>query len=479
MPSLSSGINTALSAIMANSQAIETIEQNVANANTPGYRRRMPNLSSVASTFVYGAGVSVYTGQAGGGVNVDKIQRFSLDFFDSRYRAFAGESSDWQTRSGVLSQLETTLSETSDQGMIPTMDSFFSSWATLAANPADTALRQQVLDQAQGLTDAFNRRSAQMRQLRSDQDLAITDQVDQINSMAGQIADLNKEIAHTLAVGQQPNDLLDKRDLLLDQLAQSAGAVSYPQKDGSVTVSLNGHMLVSNDSASPLSVQADPGDSDKIQIVWSDKQVFTPSSGTLNGLFTVRDKVIPAQQAGLNQLAAKLASVINAKHKTGYDLKGAAGVDFFDSTALETGNEAATLRLNSIFAGPPPAPEKIAAASASNEPGNSSIAGAIADFRSDKTMMGNGTATFDTFYNAQVTTLGMQVQTAQDNASHNNQVFNALGQQRESVSGVSMDEEAANLSKYQYAYQAAARVMNAYDELLDKIINGMGLVGRS
>jgi flagellar hook-associated protein 1 FlgK len=472
MPNLTTGIQTALSAILANSQAMEVIEHNVANASTPGYRRQNLVISAAVASPVFGMEPGLQAGQRGMGVSIESIQRFNLSFFDGRYRAAGGESSDWAKRSEILNQLEATMAETSDDGLIPHMDQFWTSWESVAADPTNTALRQQLLDQTKGLTDAFNRRSQQLAALRADQNLAISDQVDQINSMATQIADLNAEISHVLSVGEQPNDLMDKRDLLLDQLAQSTGAVAFQQKNGETIVSLDGHVLVSGHDAYTLRAEADPAQPGLYRIAWTDGQILNPPSGTLKGLFAVRDQVIPAQQTGLNQLAAQLVSAVNALHQGGYAANGANGLDFFDSASLVAGDEAATIKLN-----PNLDAASVATASAAGQPGSGDLATAIANLKNSGLMPGG--VTMNDFYNTQVTSLGMEVQRAENNSTHNNLVFQALGDQRESVSGVNLDEEAAELAKFQKGYQAAARVMTAYDDLLDRIINGMGLVGRS
>jgi flagellar hook-associated protein 1 len=471
MPDLSSGIQTALSAVLAHSQTMEIIEHNVANANTPGYRRQSANLVSAVATPVFGAEPGMYAGQRGSGVLIADIQRFSLGFFDTRYRSVAADTASSDTRASVLSQLETTLSETSTDGLIPHMDEFFSSWNSLASDPTNTALRQNVLNTTKSLTDAFNRRSQQINQIRTDQNLAIEGQVDQINTMAKQVAALNGEISRVLSVGEQPNDLLDKRDLLLDQLAQASGAVSYPQKNGEVIVSLAGHALVSGHDTFALQTIPDttsPANTGLSQVVFSDAPaaLVKVSGGTLKGLFDARDGAMLKQLTGLDELASQLVSAVNTEHVKG---NGNAGVNFFDPTKTT----AATISLDGALTA-----NTVMTSATAGTPGDSALANVIADLKKNKYAFSTGTNSMSDFYNAQVTDLGLQVQRAKNDSTSNNLVFKALGDQRESVSGVSLDEEAANLSKAQKAYQAAARVMNAYDEMLDKIINGMGLVGR-
>lgn len=467
MPSLTSGIQTALSAVLAHSQAIEIIEHNVANVNTPGYRRQSASLASTVASPILGYESSMAAGMRGTGVMIDKIKRFNVEFFDTRYRASAGETKNWETRRDLMVQLESALAETSQTGLLPKMDKFWDGWQRLASDPTNTALRANLLDETQSMVSAFNMRAQQLAQLRVDQNITIRGDVEEINNIASQIANLNVEISKVLSFREQPNDLLDKRDLLLDRLSELTGVTANVQANGEMIVSIGGHVLVNSGTALQLRAEVDPASPERnFRILWQDGQVLTPTSGELQGLFHVRDTVIPSQQAGLNNLAMELANQVNALHTNGYDLNGVRGLPLF------TGTDADSLRLNSAIS-----TNELAAASASGEPGNAAMANQIAALKTAKLMNG-GTATLNEFYNSQITSLGLDTQRAKSNASNNGLLFQSISDQRDAVSGVSLDEEAADLMKYQKAYQAAARVMTAYDEMLDRIINGMGIVGR-
>jgi flagellar hook-associated protein 1 FlgK len=466
MPDITSGIQTALSSLLANAQEINIVEHNVANVNTPGYHKQVGILGTLQPKSPYGSAPG-RAGQQGQGVTIDTIQRYSNNYLDARYRAATADTSDWDARSQVLGQLETTLAETSDSGLTAQLNQFFTGWASLANDPTSTTARTTLMDHTTALTDAFNTRSQQLTQLRSDQNTSISGQVDQINSAASQVADLNKQIASVTALGQQPNDLMDKRDQLLDSLAGAAGAVSIPQADGSTLVSIGGHVLVSAGGSIPLQTSPDPTKPDMLQVTWKDGQTLDAPSGSLKGLFYARDQVIPAQLDGLNQLAAQLAASVNTKHRAGFAPNGANNLDFFDSTNLTAGNEAATLKLNPTLKA-----ADIATAGVTGQPGNSDVATAIGDLGTLPLM--NGATTLTDFINNQVTALATDVQRAQTNSSRNNAIQQALTTQRSSENGVSLDEEAANLTKYQRAYEAAARLMTTYDSLLSTIIHGMG-----
>lgn len=466
MPGLSSGINIALQALLAHSQAIEIIEHNVANANTVGYRRQSAVLSATVSSPAYMGDYGSNVGQRGTGVTVDSIKRFSLDFFDGRYRSAQAESKNWGMQKSTLVQMEATLAETGDDGLIAKMDEFWSGWQVLSSDPSNTSLRATLLDEAGELTDAFNSRAVQLNQLRVDQDALIGSRVDEINELAASIADLNGEISRVLSVGEQPNDLLDRRDLQLDRLAEIAGATSSVQANGEAVVSIGGHILITGHDALRLQPVTVSASSAPVQVTWEDGQPLNAPSGELSGLLNVRDTIITRHQTTLNQTASALATSVNGLHRTGYGLDNSTGLDFFTLTA---GSEAMSLRVNTNLTA-----NNLAVASRQDEPGNSDIAASMAELKTTATVP-PGSETLNQFYNSAVTRLGLDVQKATNNTSYFGSVAGSLSDQRESVGGVSLDEEAANLAKYQKAYEAAARVLSVYNEMLDTIINGMGV----
>ncbi|HNN12568.1 MAG TPA: flagellar hook-associated protein FlgK [Anaerolineales bacterium] len=466
MPTISSGISIALQAVLTHSQVLEITEHNVANASTPGYRRQAAILTTDTPTSINGADHGIGAGQRGSGVTIDRIQRFNLAYFDGRFRSVSAEAKNWETQSGILSQLEATLAETSDEGLLNKLDQFWGTWQSLSNDPTNTSLRTVLLDDANTVALALNRRSSQIIQLRSDQNNAISGSVEEINSLASQIAQLNGEIARVNSVGEQPNDLMDKRDLALDRLAEITGAVSSEQKNGEVLVSVGGHALVVGRDTFQLETRTSTTDSSVLDVYWEDNQKLNLLSGELKGTLEVRDRVLVDQMNGLNTFAAQLASQVNAIHRTGYGINNATNLDFF------TGTDAASIAVN-----PNLDALSIATSSAANQAGNNTVALQILDLKNFKGMSGN-TATLNEYYNAQVTGLAVLTKRAADNSYQHELVVHALGNQRESVAGVSLDEEAANMAKAQKAYQAAARVLTAYDELLNVVINQMGLVGR-
>lgn len=465
MPTISSGISVALQAVLTHSQVLEITEHNIANASTKGYRRQSAILTTETPNSINGADHGFGAGQRGNGVTIDRIDRFNLAFFDGRYRAVSAEAQSWEAQSGILSHLESILAENSDDGLLPKLDQFWAGWQALSNEPTSTSLRAIVLDDASALATAFNRRATQITQMRSDQNLAVAGNVEEINSLASQIAQLNGNISRVISVGEQPNDLMDKRDLALDRLAELTGAVSSEQKNGEMLVSVGGHVLVMGQDTFKLEVRTNPTDTSVVDAYWNDGQKLTPPSGELKGTLDVRDRVLVDQLTGLNTMSAGLIAQVNTIHSGGYGLNNATGLNFFNGT------DASSITVNSALDA-----NSIATSSAANQAGNNNIALQITALKTVKGMKA-GTATLNDFYNTQITELAVTTKRASDNSYQHGLIVNALGNQRESVVGVSLDEEAANMAKAQKAYQAAARVLTAYDDLLDLVINRMGRVG--
>ncbi|HQX02132.1 MAG TPA: flagellar hook-associated protein FlgK, partial [Anaerolineales bacterium] len=348
MPTISSGISVALQAVLTHSQVLEITEHNIANASTKGYRRQTAILTTETPNSINGADHGIGAGQRGNGVTIDRIDRFNLAFFDGRYRAVSAEAQSWEAQSGILSHLESILAENSDDGLLPKLDQFWAGWQALSNEPTSTSLRAIVLDDASALATAFNRRATQITQMRSDQNLAVAGNVEEINSLASQIAQLNGNISRVISVGEQPNDLMDKRDLALDRLAELTGAVSSEQKNGEMLVSVGGHVLVMGQDTFKLEVRTNPTDTSVVDAYWNDGQKLTPPSGELKGTLDVRDRVLVDQLTGLNTMSAGLIAQVNTIHSGGYGLNNATGLNFFNGTDASSITVNSALDANSI-----------------------------------------------------------------------------------------------------------------------------------
>ncbi|NMC11350.1 MAG: flagellar hook-associated protein FlgK [Chloroflexi bacterium] len=471
MSNLLSAIKNAASSMLSYQQMIQVIEHNVANASTEGYRRQEAVLTPGIPTSSSRVGGN-YVGQMGTGVIVSYIRQYGKAFIDAQIRSQIAESAKWDLESSILSQVEMTLDETGDAGLITMLDAFWSSWQSLADDPSNMSLRTSLKQSGQDLVDAFNNRVSMLRTIRQDQDESIVESVNEINEIAAHVAELNTEIVKALAAKEAPNDLIDERDLQLKRLAELTGGTVTYKDSGEALVSIGGHALVIGSEAFALTTTRDSTNENMVKISWAiDGMNFTPTAGELAGLFEARDVIIPGQLRGLSDLAEALSTTVNTQHALGFDLNGDEGGDFFDFTATTDTFFKISLsdNLNDLA--------HIAAASQTNSPGDGNNATSMALLR-ESLVMNSGASTFGDYYNNQITALGLQVMQANAKSSDSNVVLNSLEQLRESESGVSLDEEAANLVNAQKSYQACARVLTAIDEILNTLINSTGLVGR-
>jgi flagellar hook-associated protein 1 len=486
MSSLMGSLQNAAQALIAHQQVIEVINHNVANANTPGYHRQEAMLAAGIPN-AYSVWQGIDAGEMGSGVSVETIRRFGLDFFDARYRSQAADASRWSVESQSLAQVEATLDETGKDGLTAKMDAFWGGWQSLSVDPSNTTLKADLLQKANDLANSIQGRNAQLTQIRKDQNLEVTARVDEINTTADEIAQLNTEIAQLHGTNQQPNDLMDKRDVLLDRISQLTGARADAQPNGMVIVSIGGHALVSGSDTSKLSITQTALTA---TIAWKDGGTFNPSSGELAGLLDLRDHVVKDFQGNLDQLAYTLVTEVNKIHTQIVPggiipvppATNNGGQNFFNPITLppqplpplppDYSGSAGLMAVNpamntlsNILGGTQAFPEDGEIAQQMSQLNQTAIAGL-------------GNVSMNQYYTQKTAELGLFTRSAADFSASRSNVLKALSDQRESAQGVSLDEEAANLMRSQKAFEASSRMVTTMDSMLDKIINGMGLVGR-
>ncbi len=440
------GLETALRGLQAAQAAIDTTGNNIANANNPAYSREVANLSESYSlnlpafSNVTGQGV-----QLGTGVDVTTISRARDQFLDVQYRAQNTNTSALQTASGLLQQVQTALAEPSTDGLTSQLNAFWQSWSDLANAPTSLAAKQSVVDAATTLADTFNGIENQLQTIQSQaaqQYSSLTSATGAVQSDANQISALNQQINQAMGAGQTPNNLLDQRDHLLDDLSQY-GTVS-------VTDPGNGLLVVNfgGDTTTPLV-------NGKTANAVSSLNITANSGGTLGALQNLYGPTgqLSGYLTTLNTFANSLATSVNAIHTS---------TPFFavSTSTTSLGATATTLGV--------PVTAANVQTTATGNPGANDVAQAIAN-------LAGGAA--DQQYTAFVAQVGSDVQSNQSTLTTANTLLTSIDNQRQSVSGVSLDEEMTNLITYQRAYQASARMMTTIDSTFDQLINHTGMVG--
>ncbi|MCS6802429.1 MAG: flagellar hook-associated protein FlgK [Chloroflexota bacterium] len=472
-----SAIENGLSALRAFRAATETISHNLANAATEGYSRQEVMLAARPAVTYLGYG-AISGPMPGNGVEVESIRRHRDAFLDRRYRAAFAEYGRLDITADTLARLELLFNEPTDSGIAAHLNRFFHAWQEVANAPEARSSRTVLLQRAQSLALRFNQAAGAIREEQTTLDLIVGERVREVNELAAQIATLNGKIIIARGLGQSPNDLMDQRDRLLDALSKLVGITTTEQANGAVDVEVGGRALVAGTAANAIAA-VPPAPGAFRQVVWvADNAAVAVTTGEIAGAVALRDADLPGRLATLNALAGAIIAQVNALHTTGTDLTGAAGLPFF------TGTDAATMALNPALAS---APERVAAADLvgapgppplppESLPGGNRVALRLAALAEAATMPGG--ATFNGYWNTALAQLGVAVNAAKTDAASQEALHAQLTRERQSKSGVSLDEEAANLVRFQRAFEAVSHVISVVDSMLATIINEMGRTGR-
>lgn len=453
------GIEIAKSALFANQQAQQTVAHNVANANTDGYSRQRVILESTYTPYGMGS-----KWQIGTGVKVADVDRIRDEFTDRQYRNENANLGEWDIQSNILKQVETIFNEPSDIGISSVLNEFWESLETLSQDASSQEARETVKEQGVTLANTINHAAAQLYEIVNDINYRISIQVDEVNSIGSQIAQINLQIQQAQADGTSAADLKDKRDLLLDKLSQIVQFESYEDENGIFSVNIGGAILVKGPESAHL--EFDPFTSNG-KIKWkeygSDARIL---KGELKGLFELRDNKVSSYIEQLKTFTSTFAEKFNEIHRTGYNLDGETNVDFFK---YDTG----ILSVNQDIVDDP---SKIAAAKTEEGiPSDNEIVLELANFRSKVFTIGDRNCTIDDYYGSLVAKIGVDSKEAARMADSQLFMVSQLNERRQMTSGVSLDEEMTKMIQYLHGYNAASRVVTTIDEMLDTIINRMGI----
>jgi len=463
------GLNVALSGVTTQQRALNTVSHNLTNATTPGFSRQRVQ-TSAATPFAYpGLNTAVGPGQLGTGVVATQYARMRDQFADLSYRGGTSDLGQFKAKSDALSNIDTIIDEPGDTGLTSLLSKFWGSWQTLSVNPDSAASREAVRQSGASLAQGFNDLSAKLTAAQTEANTRIGLGVTRVNEIAGQVNELNKQIALVVSVGQEPNDLRDQRDLLIDQLSAFTDvSVTPPSASGRVSVAIGSQLLVDSgtDTVNPLAISG-------AGAATVNGVATTITSGSLRGSVDLRDTVIGGAGgylAQLDALAAGIAGSVNTRHAAGFGTNASTGNNFF------AGATAATLAISAPVLA---SVDNIAASTTlAGLPGNADNAVALSQLQFVVQPIGASTTTIDGFYHQLVAKVGVDTDQANRLAQVQQGVLDAAETRRAAASGVNLDEEMSDMVRFQKSYNAAARMVTTVDEMLDTIISRMGLVGR-
>jgi len=452
MSGLFGSLSIALTSLSVSQQEMAVTGNNVANANTPGYSREIP-----AAT----AGDPILIGSLsfGTGVLLQRIESLRDPILEIQLHQETQQQSKLSTELGHLQQIQTQFGSSSS-GIGADISNFFNSLQQLSADPTNLALRQTVLTTAGNLTTDFNATARNLQTQRSNLDLNVVQSVGEVNSLTAQIASVDRQISSVQNAHGDAGTLVDKQTTLIRQLSGLVDVQVIKTDQGISLATSNGTTLVSGSQSFALSAQLG---TDGVQHIFAGSQDITGSlkGGSLAGLIQIRDQEIPGIGSSLDQLAAGLANALNTANKTGYDLNGVAGVNLFVPPPAGGVGAAATLSVSITD----PA---LVAASSDGTPGSNGNLAVLSAVHGQP--VANGQTPLD-FYSGIVFKVGNDTSNTFADVASSDLILRQLQDQHGSISGVSLDEEAANLIKYQTAYQAAARVVSTVNALLDVAVN--------
>jgi len=470
-----------VSALYAQKLALEVTSENISNVNTPGYSKQTAILESGTpnqdSRFPVGSGVRVAT-----------IRRVYDDFLQKQLVSSNGSAGNYNTQQTAMQRVEQLFNEFSAAGLGTDLTSFFNAWQDLADNPSGQAERQAVMAQGDTLVSDFQRMNNNLNQVKSDANQSLQGLTSDVNDKLKSIAVLNDQIHKLEFQGGNANELRDSRDQLIQNLSEKVAVTYMNEPDGTVTVSLpQGASLVTGNQAGSFSLEPDTTNSGFFKVmltgpgssVGSDvTQILTRadgSQGEIGATLQVRDSLVDGFISGLDELAYNLAEQINSVHSSGYSLSGTTGIAFFSPPSVPTPPATFAAGYSRSIAMNITNINDIAAASAdptlSGTTGDNGNALKIAALATQSISMSDGNSTFSGYYNSLVGKSGVAAQVAERGATQSSAGIKQLQEMRDSASGVSLDEELANLIAYQKSYQGAAKLINVGTDMLDTVLS--------
>jgi flagellar hook-associated protein 1 FlgK len=449
MPGLVQGLEIARRALFAHQASLNVTGNNLANVSTPGYTRQVVDLVPSPSE-------RTPEGVLGTGVLMQGIKRARDIFLDIQIRDEMGLSGKWSARSNILTRVEGVINEPSDDGLGGLLDRFWNSWLDLSNNPEDPAARSVVVQSGVSLADGLRQADFRLRQVIEATDADIEQRVANLNSLFQEAANLNAQIRRAEVGGGIESNLRDRRDLILDELAQKGGATNLVRTDGTVVVRMGGRTVVEGNSSIPLEAQRYSDDGRvRVRIVFSeDKSSPSFLSGELAGLLEARDQVLPDFLDKMDQMTKAITTSVNRLHEA-----GPSHLPFF------RGDRAQTLEVVPEIAGDPSQVN----AGTTGDAGDNDIALAVAALR-DAPIMSRGTASIPGFFRSFVAEMGSLGQQAKFLSDSQEKAVQSVEAQRQSVIGVNLDEELTRMMTTQKAYQAAARVFSTVSDMLDTLL---------
>jgi flagellar hook-associated protein 1 FlgK len=463
-------LNLGTRALQADQMGVEVTGQNLANANNPAYTRQTVVLETSTPT-------PSDEGMEGTGVEVASIQQASNQLLTNQIQSESSVGGYWNSQQSALQSAQTQLGEffnlssadstsssggsSTSQSLSDQLNNLFNAFQSVATSPTDLSVRQSLVSSAQSLASGFNQASQNLSGLNSQLNTSITNDVSSANQLLSNIAGLNGQIAQATLSGGTANDLMDARQQDLENLANLADIQTTANSDNTISVSIGGQQLVSGSTLSDTLSTYDPGNGQLLVQAATSATPLTLTGGTIQGTIDARDGALATLRNSLDTMASSLITQVNGIYKNGYDLNGNTGADFF------AGSNAGDIAVNENLVNDP---SQVQAAGVASATGDNSVALQLAQL-GNQSIASLNSETFSGAYSLDVQNFGSALSNANEQVTNYNSVNTMLSNQRDSESGVSLEQEASNLITYQMAYEASSKIITTVDDMLQTLIS--------
>lgn len=509
------GYETGRRALQAQQLALEVTGHNIANANVKGYSRQLVRVEATTPYALPTMSKLSTAGMVGTGVEVTDIRAVRDFFLDAQVRSETANIGYWETRQGVLEEIEVILGEPQGTGLSNSINQFSTAWQNVAANPSSEQFRQVLIQAGNAMADAFGSAYNQLASLKSNLRTTTSAKIVEANAIFRQVADLNRQIAGVTGVGDSPNDLIDTRNRLTEQLSRLMEIDTRVDARGVMTINVAGHTAVNGFDYDELMIDPPAGasipatdvtaphvalpDEMPLTVYWrKTSQLDDPTAptavivadplrvqfGEIGSALMASNETVQDFMNKVEIMAQEIVHHVNQQHEAGWGMDGVTGRTFFsDYASLGVSTSCAASMQVTIADGKQVAAAAVAPVPPATLPlpGDGGNADLIVDLF-EGGIVGDAPAAVGTrladFFRGIVGRLGVATQESERMAENERTLLTQIDNQRAAATGVSTDEELINMVKFQQGYNAAARIITTVDEMIDTIINRMGLVGR-
>jgi len=454
MAGLNSIMDNSLSALFAAQAGLATTGHNIANANTPGFSRQevlfTPRKPSIMPY-----------GSIGRGVEIQGVRRIQDEFLLNNLRIQNSRLESYRQTDTALYEIEAMLGSVDNDHLGNSLTKFFNAWNSLAQPPINPSLKQTVVDTAKGLVADFHAMNDSLDDLAGQIEVSIQSEITNLNRMMNQVGDMNRQIMSAETNGEPANDLRDQRDLLITEISKIAEVSVLERDDGTKDIILAGRTMVARDRVTEFTSTYREGDHGYEMVIVTEgtlQQVHL-STGKLQGLLDSRDIQVEGVRDQLDGVAKKLVDEVNALHTQGRTAMSS-GQAFF------TGDSLHTIELNTAIANN----SSLVATGRTSASGDNSLALEIANL-GNVSASGSGSQTVSDVYRSLLIDVASQRSSFEFLVENQNNVVSSLQSKMASVSGVSLDEEGANMVRYQNGYNAAAKIISTVQQMYDALLN--------